>query len=102
MFSHLLNFSTTQDPSIQTVVKRNIYKVVEMDETEVDLKELEVIHNTSLVVIVDIDEKGKSLLDSKAIQVGDFVFAEVYSNVAYDGQTREWFFNSLEKVGKHA
>lgn len=102
MFSHLLNFSTTQDPSIQTVVKRNIYKVVEMDETEVDLKELEIIHNTSFVVIVDIDEKGKSLLDSKAIQVGDFVFAEVYSNVAYDGQTREWFFNSLEKVGKHA
>ncbi len=102
MFSHLLNFSTTQDPNIKQVVKRNIYKVIGLDETEVDLQELEVIYGTNLVVIVDIDEKGKSLLNSKSIKVGDFVYAEVYSNVAYDGQTREWLFNTLDKVGTHA
>ncbi len=102
MFSHLLDFSTTQDPNIKQVVKRNIYKVVNIDDDEVDLQEVEAIYGTNFIVIVDIDDKGKSLLETKNIQNGDYVFAEVYSNVAYDGQTREWFFSLLEKVGKNA
>ena len=98
MFSHLLDFSTTQDPNVNKVVKRNIYKVIDIDDNEVDLQEIEAIHGTNFIVIVDIDEKGKALLDLNPIKTGDFVFAEVYSNVAYDGQTREWFFNSFDVV----
>lgn len=100
LFSHLLDFSTTQDPDIQKVVKRNIFKVIDLDKTEVDLQVLEAICGTNFRVIVDIDEKGRNLLKAKYVQVGDLIFAEVYSNVAYDGQTREWFFNSMEIISR--
>lgn len=98
MFSHLLNFSTTQDPDVKKVLKRNIYKVIDIDDNEVDLQEIEAIYGTNFIVMVGIDKKGKALLDAKPIKSGDFIFAEVYSNVAYDGQTREWFFDSFDIV----
>jgi hypothetical protein len=101
MFSYLLNFSTTQDPDVKRVKKCNIFKVLGIEGNEIDLQEIETIYGTNLIVVVDIDEKGKNLLDSKSVQVGDFIFAEVYSNVAYDGQTREWFISALEKVGRN-
>jgi hypothetical protein len=102
MLSHMLGIPLTQDPNVKTVVKRNIYKVLGVDGTEVDLQEIDAIYGTNLIVVVDLDEKGMSLVDSQSLEEGDIAFAEVYSNVAYDGQTREWFFSALEKLGEYA
>ncbi len=100
MFSHLLQFSTTQDPGVKQVVKVNLYQVTALDDEEIELKELEKNSQlgTNLVVWVDIDEAGRQLIQEKSIQKDDYVFAEVYSNVATDGQTRLWFIKNIERI----
>ncbi|NEV95059.1 hypothetical protein G3567_13020 [Psychroflexus sp. YR1-1] len=103
MFSHLLKFSTTQDPGVKQVVKVNFYQVTDLDDEEVELKELEENSQlgTNLIVWVDIDEAGRELIEKKSIQKGDYVFAEVYSDVAEDGQTRIWYIRKIEKITLH-
>ena len=100
MFSHLLGFSTTQDPSVKQVVKANFYQVTDLDDDEIELKEFEenAPLGTNLIVWVDIDEIGKKLIKEKSIQKDDYVFAEVYSDVAEDGQTRLWYLGKIEKI----
>lgn len=100
MFSHLLQFSTVQDPSIKQVVKTNFFRVIDLDETEIELAKLEKNPQAgiNLHIIVDIDERGKELIATNGIQNNDFVFAEVYSNVAEDGQTREWYLRKIVKM----
>ena len=100
MFSHLLGFSTTQDPNVKQVVKANFYQVTDLDDNEIELKEFEENEQlgTNLIVWVDIDEIGKKLIKEKSIQKGNYVFAEVYSDVAEDGQTRLWYIRKIEKI----
>jgi hypothetical protein len=47
---------------------------------------------------VDIDEIGKKLINDKSIKNGDLVAAEVYSDVAEDGQTRLWYLKQIDKI----
>jgi hypothetical protein len=98
--SHLFNFSNVQDPDTKTVVKSNLYKVTDLDSEEIELTEIEKNPELgiNLLVCVDIDNKGKHLIESQLVEKGDIVFAEVYSNVAEDGQTRFLYLNELYKM----
>lgn len=100
MFSHLFQFSTTQDPNIKQVIKTNFFKVTDLDDDEIELTELEKNLQTgiNLLVWVDIDDTGKELISTNSIQKNDYVFAEVYSNVATDGQTNEWYLRKIVKM----
>ena len=100
MLSHLLEFSTVQDPRIQKVEKAGLFKVTDLDDEEIELTELEINPSagTNLLIWVDIDDAGRLLISSNSIQKGDVVFSEVYSNVDSDGQTRFWYLNSIFKV----
>lgn len=100
MFSHLMKFSTVQDPDVKQVVKSAFYKVTGLDDDEIELTELGVNPEvgTTLLVWVDIDEKGKEQIENKNISTGDLVFAEVYSNVAPNGQTQLWYIREIEKI----
>lgn len=98
MFSHLLEFPVTQDPDIEKVTKQGLYRVLDVDDDEVTLQELESLCGANLVVYVDIDSHGRNLLDSNNLVTGDYVYAQVYSNVAFDGQTRDWYFDMLKKI----
>ncbi len=95
MFSHLFHFSTTQDPSVKTFEKANIYLVSDIDEDEITLRENVGI---KLVVYVDLDDTGRKLIEKHGIKNGDYIFAVVSSEVAYDGQTREWFLKEAQKL----
>ncbi len=100
MFSHLFQFSTTQDPNVKQVIKTNFFKATNLDDNEIELTELEKDSQVgiNLVVWIDIDDKGKELISTNFIQKNDFVFAEIYSNVAADGQTREWYLREIIKM----
>lgn|GEM_PF-1740820 len=101
MVSHIFNFSTVQEPGVDKVTKINFFKVTDLDDDEIELTEIEANMEIgiNLVVYVDIDEKGKDLIAEKSIDIDDIVFAEVYSNVAKDGQTQLWYLNRIEKIG---
>ncbi len=101
MVSHLLNFSTVQDPRTKKVIKSNFFKVTDLDDDEIELTEIDknIEIDLNLIVWVDIDEKGRNLISEKLIAIDDIVIAEVYSNVAIDGQTQLWFLNRIDKVG---
>lgn len=100
IFSHLFQFSTTQDPSVKQVIKTNFFKVTDLDDDEMELTELEgnLQAGINLCFFVDIDDIGKELISTNAIQKNDYVCAEIYSNVATDGQTREWFLKEIAKM----
>jgi len=100
MFSHLFQMSTTQDPSIQQVIKINFFKVTDLDDDEIELTELEKNPQAgvNLLVWVDIDNTGRELISINSIQKNDYVFAEIYSNVSPDGQTREWYLRKIIKI----
>lgn len=100
MFSHLFNFSTVQGPGINKVTKINFFKVTDLDDEEIELTEIEenIEMGVNLVVWVDIDKKGKNLINNNSIEVDDIVLAEVYSNVAKDGQTQLWYLNRIDKI----
>lgn len=100
MFSHLFQFSTTQDPSVQQVIKINFFKVTDLDDDEIELTELEKNSQAGVnsLVWVDIDDIGKELISTNLIKKDDYVFAEVYSNVSPDGQTREWYLRKIIKM----
>ena len=50
------------------------------------------------------EKEGEEYYENEAhvkqieIKKGDLVWAEIYSNVAIDGQTREWFVNKIQKI----
>lgn len=100
MLSHLLNFPITQDPDISEVYKWNTYEVLDIDDSEIDLQELQVhpILNTRLFVIVDLNKTTSALINSQNIEIGDNVFATLQSEVAEDGQTRYWFIKNIVKL----
>jgi len=100
MVSHLLQFSTVQDPRIKKVEKAALFKVTDLDDKEIELTELEVNPEagTNLLLWVDIDDVGRLLISSNSIQKDDVVFSEVYSNVDSDGQTRLWYLSSIFKA----
>ncbi len=100
MFSHLMNFSTVQDPNVKQVVKCNLYNVTDLDTEEITLTELEInpVLGTYPFVWVDIDENGRKLINDKSITKGDLVIAEIYSDVAGDGQTRLWYIRQIKKI----
>ena len=103
MFSHLLQFPTTQDPNVKQIVKAEFFKVTDLDDDEIELTELDINPQvgTNLFVWVDIDNKGKELISVNFIQKDDLVFAEIYSNVAEDGQTRLWYLRNIIKIALH-
>jgi len=100
MLSHLFQISTVQDPDVKQVIKRNLFKVTELDDEEIELTELEVNPESgiNLLVYVDIDATGNQLIQENNLVIDDFVFAEVYSNVAKDGQTQQWYLRRLQKL----
>lgn len=100
MFSHLLQFSTVQAPGVKRVTKYNFFKVTDLDSEEIELTELgtNAQLGTNLFVWVDIDDTGRKLISDKSINKGDIVAAEVYSDVAEDGQTRTWYLKQINKI----
>jgi hypothetical protein len=102
MVSHLFNFSTVQDPGVDKVVRVTLFKVTNLDDDEIELTEMEVNleAGVNLLVWVDLDEKGKELVSKNSISINDIVLAEVYSNVAKDGQTQLWYLNQIAKLAQ--
>ncbi|MBC8756573.1 hypothetical protein H2O64_18015 [Kordia sp. YSTF-M3] len=94
MFSHLLKIPMTQDPNVKQVIKANFFKVTDLDDEEIEFREF----GSELVVWVDIDDNGKKLIDKNEISKENNVWAEIYSNVAEDGQTRLWYLNDIAKI----
>lgn len=100
MFSHLLNFPIAQDPNVKKVTKFNIFEVTNLDDEEIELTELNVnpFHNVRLLVWVDIDENGNQQIKKDNINVGDTVFAKIYSDVDANGQTSLWYIENIHKL----
>lgn len=93
MFSHLLNFHIAQAPDVKIVNKFNIYEVKDLDDEEITLTELN--KEGFSLVYVDIDDKGKKLIERENISVGNIVIAKIYSNVDINGQTSFWYIDNI-------
>lgn len=96
MFSHLLNFHIAQAPDVKIVNKFNIYEVKDLDDEEITLTELN--KNGFSLVYVDIDGKGKELIQRENISIGNIVIAKIYSNVNINGQTSLWYIDNIQKL----
>lgn len=94
MFSHFFNENITQDPNIKKINKSSIFKVLNVDDEEIDLLD----QSAGLPVIVDLDDSSKKLLKNANIKKGDTIIASVRSHVAYDGQTRAFILESAIKI----
>lgn len=99
MISHLLKFSTVQDPNVKQIIKANFFKVTDLDD-EIELTELEVNPQAGMKLLfyVDIGDNEKRLISEKSIGIDDVVFAKIYSNVAKNGQTELWYIREIEKI----
>ncbi|WP_426330116.1 hypothetical protein [Pedobacter sp. R-06] len=100
MFSHMLQLPIVQAPGVKRVVKFNLFTVTELDANEITLTEMYSYEQTSanLCVCVDLDQKGIELVAQTRIKEGDRVWAEIYSNVAPNGQTQYWFISKIGKI----
>lgn len=97
MMSHVFNIPQAFSPGIQKVERIAIFKVEDIDEDEITLKQI-MPPSPVDVVWVDIDEKGSDLISDKQIRTGNYVMANIYSNVAKDGTTQFWFIENITTV----